>query len=97
MPQEETCPDPKRSEGDVSPKMKLLGVLYVLETSEMKLKHWSVGVPVWLSQLSLASARVMISGFWDGAPHRAPCSVRSLLLSLPLSPACDLFLSQIKK
>jgi len=32
----------------------------------------------------LPSAQVTISGSWDRAPHRAPCSAESLLLPLPL-------------
>ena len=34
----------------------------------------------------LPSAQVVIPGFWDGAPHQAPCSAGSLLLllSMPL-------------
>ena len=40
----------------------------------------------WVAQSvkHLPSAQVMISGSWDGVPHRAPCSAESLLLSLPL-------------
>ena len=34
----------------------------------------------------LPSAQVMIPGSWSQAPHRAPCSVGSLLLPLPLPP-----------
>ena len=44
----------------------------------------------------LPSARVMILGSWDRAPHRAPCSAESLLLPLPLPsalPTCALSLS----
>ncbi|XP_034504345.1 transmembrane protein 234 isoform X4 [Ailuropoda melanoleuca] len=42
----------------------------------------------------LSWAQVVISGSWDGAPHRAPSSAGSLLLPLPLPaapPACALF------
>ena len=35
----------------------------------------------------LPSAQVMIPGSWDRAPHWAPCSAGSLLLSLPLPAA----------
>ena len=33
----------------------------------------------------LPLAQIMIPGFWDGAPHQAPCSAGTLLL--PLLPA----------
>jgi len=48
----------------------------------------------------LPSARVVIPGSWDPAPHQAPCSAGSLLLPLLAAPpACTLFLSvkSIKK
>ena len=40
----------------------------------------------WVAQSvkQLPSARVMIPGFQDGAPHQAPCSVGDLFLPLPL-------------
>ena len=41
----------------------------------------------------LPSAWVVISGSWDGALCRAPCSVGSLLLPLLLPTACDVSLS----
>ena len=31
----------------------------------------------------LPSTQVMIPGSWDGVPHQAPCSARSLLLPVP--------------
>ena len=46
----------------------------------------------WVAQLvkclPLAQAQAMMSGSWEGAPHRAPCLVGSLLLpdSLPTYP-----------
>ena len=52
----------------------------------------------WVAQLVkyLPLAQVMIPGSWDGVPHWAPCSVRSLLLPLPATPpACALSLCQI--
>ena len=55
---------------------------------------WGAWVAQWVGPLP--SAQVMISGSWDRAPHRAPCSVGSLLLSRPLPaslPACALCLS----
>ena len=41
----------------------------------------------WVAQLMkhLLSAQVMIRGSWDRVPHRAPCSVGNLPLSLPLA------------
>ena len=47
----------------------------------------------------LPLAQDMNSGSWDGAPHQAPCSVGSLLLTLPqFLPLLmfSLFPSQIK-
>ena len=52
----------------------------------------------WMSVWLLILAQYVISGSWDWALHRAPCSVGSLLgiLFLPLPPcSCSLFLSQI--
>ena len=42
----------------------------------------------WVAQLvkHLPSAQVMIPESWDQALHWVPCSARSLLLSLPLTP-----------
>jgi len=61
-------------------------------------KKMNLGAPGWLSWLGirfLISAQVMISGSWDRVPHRAPCSVGSLLLPLPATPpACALSLSR---
>ena len=59
----------------------------------------SIGAPRWLSGLKpQPSAWVMVSGSWDQIPHRALCSVGSLLppLFLPASlTTCDLY--QINK
>ena len=43
----------------------------------------------WVAQLvnHLPAAQVIIPGFWDRVPHRAPCSVESLLYPLPLACA----------
>ena len=52
----------------------------------------------WVAQFSLPSAGVMISGFWDPAPLRTPCSLGSLLLlPLLLCPPFVLSLSQVNK
>ena len=53
----------------------------------------------WLSLRLLISAQVTISGSWDGAPHRTPRSVQSLLQILSLSfspPKCSLCFSKTK-
>ena len=42
------------------------------------------GASVVQSVKPLPMAQVMIPKSWDGAPHPAPCSVGSLLLTLPL-------------
>ena len=67
--------------------------------------HMKVGVPGWARWVKhLPWAQLMISGSWDGAQHRAPCSAGSLLLPLPLPrPSLPLglclphALSQIKR
>ena len=51
------------------------------------LKISCMRAPGWLSWLNirlLIMGQVMISGSWDGAPSRAPCSAWNLLLPLPL-------------
>ena len=48
-------------------------------------KRATLGVPGWLSQLSIGlQTQVIISGFWDTATSQAPCSAGSLPLPLPL-------------
>ena len=44
------------------------------------------GRGAWVAQSvkHLPSAQLIITGSWDRAHHRAPCSVGSLLLPLPL-------------
>ena len=44
--------------------------------------YWGAWVAQWVEPLP--SAQVMIPGSWDRAPHRALCSVGSLLPPLPL-------------
>ena len=57
----------------------------------------------WVAQSveCLPSAQVMSPGSWDRAPHRAPCSMESLLLPLllpaALPPCAARLLSQIIK
>ena len=55
---------------------------------ENRKKHDQRGAWVAQSVRRLPSAQVVISGSWDGALHRALCSLGSLLLSH--LPACAL-------
>ena len=71
--------------------------VYTLHSTHQKKTYsWDA----WVAQLvmQLPSAQVMIPGYWDRVPHRAPCSAGSLLLPLPLPAilsacACALYLS----
>jgi len=60
----------------------------------------TLGVPGWLSQLSVPSAQVTIPGPWNGAPRQAPCPAQSPPLPLPLPAqlvmACTHSLKYIK-
>ena len=52
----------------------------------LSFEHKPGSAPVAQLVKYLPLAQVMISGSWVGAPHQAPCSVGSLLLSLPAAP-----------
>ena len=64
---------------------------------EMDYKIQSWGARVAQSVKRLPSAQVVTPGSWDRFPHGAPCSVGSLLLSLPLPTAPLLVLSLSNK
>ena len=53
------------------------------------------GTGVAHSMKHLPLTQVMISGFWDGVLHPAPCLAGSLLLALPSPSLCSLSLCQI--
>uniref|UniRef100_A0A452U7X2 Acyl-CoA-binding protein n=1 Tax=Ursus maritimus TaxID=29073 RepID=A0A452U7X2_URSMA len=63
---------------------------YINKVEDLKKKY----AGAWVAQMvgHLPSAQVMISGSWNGALCRAPCSAESLLLPLP-TPARSLSLS----
>ena len=58
---------------------------FFLELFSSVMNNYFLGVPGWLCLLLLVLTQVEISGLWDPAPDRAPCSTQSLLKTLSLS------------